>query len=491
MRCSPSACGCARSLGCHALVHVGAHGTLEWLPGKTVALSAKLLSRDRHRRAAGHLSLHRQQSRRGSAGQAAHRRRHARPSAAAARRRRAGREPAEAGAAGRRICAGRRARPPPPRPAGEADRRDRRDRPALPPKPASPRTDAPDEALRRIDAWLCDLKDFAIKDGLHVYGRAPMTRPSAMRRQSAEAERAALLAALDGRHVARRSGRRAGARPHRRAADRPQPLHRRSAHHADADRLRPRQGGGRRSAAPLHAGPWRLAALAGHRPLGLAPRCAPAARRSRKAWSLMGCRPQWDAATGRVTGIEVLPPATLGRPRVDVTWRISGLFRDMFPTQIALIDAAAAAVAARDEDACGKPAGRRAPARRAQRRRASSARRPAPMARASRTCCRAATGQRAKSSAAPISTPPRTPMAAPTAKAIAAPGAFADRIAEADLLVHTGDDPGRDILEGSADVAFIGGFSAALAALGRQCRRHRARHDRPETPAPALASPRR
>src|SRR6185437_6515149 len=70
---------------------------------------------------------------------------------------------------------------------------------------------------------------------------------------------------------------------------------------------------------------------------------------------LMGCRPQWDAATGRVTGIEVLPPATVGRPRVDVTWRISGLFRDMFPTQIALIDAAAAAVAARDEDASENP----------------------------------------------------------------------------------------------------------------------------------------
>jgi cobaltochelatase CobN len=48
-----------------------------------------------------------------------------------------------------------------------------------------------------------------------------------------------------------------------------------------------------------------------------------------------------------------------------------------------------------------------------------------------------------------------------------APGAFATRIAEADLLVHTGDDPGRDILEGSADVAFIGGFSAALATLGK------------------------
>ena len=57
-------------------------------------------------------------------------------------------------------------------------------------------------------------------------------------------------------------------------------------------------------------------------------------------------------------------------------------------------------------------------------------------------------------------------MAAPTEKASWPPGAFADRVAEADLLVHSGDDPGRDILEGSADVAFVGGFSAAVALLG-------------------------
>ncbi len=63
----------------------------------------------------------------------------------------------------------------------------------------------------------------------------------------------------------------------------------------------------------------------------------------------MGCRPTWDHATGRVTGIEVLPPAAIGRPRVDVTWRISGLFRDLFPAQIALLDAAVRAVAAREE----------------------------------------------------------------------------------------------------------------------------------------------
>ena len=65
--------------------------------------------------------------------------------------------------------------------------------------------------------------------------------------------------------------------------------------------------------------------------------------------ALMGCRPAWDRATGRVTGIEVLPPAAIGRPRIDVTWRISGLFRDLFPAQIALLDAAVRAVAAREE----------------------------------------------------------------------------------------------------------------------------------------------
>ena len=68
-----------------------------------------------------------------------------------------------------------------------------------------------------------------------------------------------------------------------------------------------------------------------------------------QGFALMGCRPIWDSASGRVTGVEVLPTAAMGRARVDVTWRISGLFRDLFPAQIALIDAAVQAVAARDE----------------------------------------------------------------------------------------------------------------------------------------------
>ena len=74
-----------------------------------------------------------------------------------------------------------------------------------------------------------------------------------------------------------------------------------------------------------------------------------------QALALIGCRPTWDAASNRVSGFEVLPLAMLGRPRVDVTLRISGLFRDVFPSQIALFDAAVRAVAALEESADDNP----------------------------------------------------------------------------------------------------------------------------------------
>jgi cobaltochelatase CobN len=47
------------------------------------------------------------------------------------------------------------------------------------------------------------------------------------------------------------------------------------------------------------------------------------------------------------------------------------------------------------------------------------------------------------------------------------PGEFAARVADADLLLHTSDDPGRDLLEGAEDAAFVGGFAAAAESLGR------------------------
>ena len=50
-----------------------------------------------------------------------------------------------------------------------------------------------------------------------------------------------------------------------------------------------------------------------------------------QALALIGAKPVWEMASGRVTGYDIIPLATLGRPRVDVTFRISGFFRDAFP----------------------------------------------------------------------------------------------------------------------------------------------------------------
>ncbi|WP_370092460.1 cobaltochelatase subunit CobN [Streptacidiphilus sp. MAP12-20] len=67
--------------------------------------------------------------------------------------------------------------------------------------------------------------------------------------------------------------------------------------------------------------------------------------------ALLGCRPVWDDASRRVTGFEIVPTGELGRPRIDVTVRISGFFRDAFPHVVALLDDAVQAVAALDEPA--------------------------------------------------------------------------------------------------------------------------------------------
>ncbi|WP_112605481.1 cobaltochelatase subunit CobN [Rhizobium sp. WW22] len=74
-----------------------------------------------------------------------------------------------------------------------------------------------------------------------------------------------------------------------------------------------------------------------------------------QALALIGVKPVWDMTSRRVTGYEIIPPAMLRRPRVDVTLRISGFFRDAFPEQIALFDKAIRAVGMLDEDAADNP----------------------------------------------------------------------------------------------------------------------------------------
>ncbi|TIL42679.1 cobaltochelatase subunit CobN [Mesorhizobium sp.] len=453
-----------KTLDVHALVHVGAHGTLEWLPGKTVALSESCFPEI----VTGPLPV-------------------IYPFIVS--------NPGEAAQAKRRIAAVTLGHLPPPLTGAGLDEdqhqlerlvdeyaqadgldRRRRDRLAklivetaektgLASEAGVAGTDAPDEALRRIDAWLCDLKDFAIKDGLHIYGRSAEGEADQLRQQSAAAEKSALIAALDGRHVpAGPAG--APARGRRDVLPTGRNLFtsdpRTMPTPTSFDLGRAASDEVLRSYMQAH-GDWPRSLVID---LWGSASLRTGGEEIAQGLALMGCRPQWDCATGRVTGIEVLPPATLGRARVDVTWRISGLFRDMFPTQIALIDAAANAVAARDEDALENPlaAKTRADGKVSPRIFGTS-----PGTYGAGVEALLSSGDWAKREEIGRAYLDATSHAYGGAggEAISAPGAFEDRIAEADLLVHTGDDPGRDILEGSADVAFIGGFSAALAALGK------------------------
>ncbi|HLH88319.1 MAG TPA: cobaltochelatase subunit CobN [Xanthobacteraceae bacterium] len=490
-----------------ALVHMGAHGTLEWLPGKAVALTQACFPET----VLGALPAFY-------------------PFIVS--------NPGEAAQAKRRLAAVTIGHLPPPLVgtglAGEArelerlldeyaqaDGLDRRRRERLAglivdtarrsglAREAGVASDvAPDEALRRIDAWLCDLKDLAIKDGLHVYGRgatpsardvsspsphpagegrgegaAPQTpnregttrgeAASALKGErgcdtayaaSAAAERIALLAALEGRRVApgpagspqraRRDVLPTGRNlftvdprglPTQTAMD----LGRLAAD--EVIRLYLQQHGEMPRALVIDL--WGSATL------------RTGGEEIAQGLCLMGCRPIWDAGTGRVTGIEVLPTAAIGRPRVDVTWRISGLFRDLFPAQIALIDAATRAVATREESDEENPLA--AAWRIAGETNRSRIFGTAPGAYGAGVEDLIGADHARDTIGAAYLAAASHAYAGADGAARSLPGGFAARVAAADLLLHTSDDPGRDLLEGDADVSHVGGFAAAAAALGR------------------------
>ncbi|HUL98431.1 MAG TPA: cobaltochelatase subunit CobN, partial [Mycobacterium sp.] len=67
--------------------------------------------------------------------------------------------------------------------------------------------------------------------------------------------------------------------------------------------------------------------------------------------ALLGIRPQWDDASRRVTGLEPMSLEELARPRIDVTVRISGFFRDAFPHVVTMLDDAVRLAASLDEPA--------------------------------------------------------------------------------------------------------------------------------------------
>jgi len=78
-----------------------------------------------------------------------------------------------------------------------------------------------------------------------------------------------------------------------------------------------------------------------------------------QVFALLGVRPVWQAESGRLSGVEVIPLEQLGRPRVDVVCRISGFFRDAFPHVLGILDEAVRRVAGLDEPPEANPLRRR------------------------------------------------------------------------------------------------------------------------------------
>jgi cobaltochelatase CobN len=330
-----------------ALVHIGAHGTLEWLPGKSVALSDGCWPEA----LTGDLPV-------------------IYPFIV--------NDPGEAAQAKRRIGAVTLGHLPPPlKPSGtplrlarlealldefsNADGLDPRRRDRL---QDDIRAEAqalgveadlgldgaacPAEAITRIDRFVCDVKDSQFGEGLHVWGRPAQPGAPFETAASVSAERQALLDALDGRRIdAGPSG-----SPYRGRGDvlptgrnlfttDPRAVPTRAAYAQGvrlADELVRRH--------LQDEGDW---------PRGLvvdlwgSATMRTAGEEFAMALHLLGCRPVWDAGSERVSGVEVLPIAELDRPRLDVTLRVSGLFRDVFPTLSTLFGQAVRALAARDE----------------------------------------------------------------------------------------------------------------------------------------------
>ena len=335
---------------CDALIHMGAHGTLEWLPGKSVALSSSCWP-DALLGAVPVIYPFIVNN------------------------------PGEAAVAKRRLGAVTIGHITPPLSTGilsaglqtierlldeysladgldprrrerlagaiiEAARESGLDRDSGLTKAMTPR-----EALVRLDNFVCDVKNTLVADGLHVFGRVPLSVEDESKipyRACAEGERAALLAALGGRHVApgpagspwrgRRDVLPTGrnlftvdtrAVPSRTAAEQGENL-------ANALLTRYLQDHGdypRNVMLDL----WGSATM------------RTAGEEFAMALQLMGVAPVWDITSDRVIGFDVIALAVLGRPRIDVALRISGLFRDVFPTLPVLFEQAAAALAARDE----------------------------------------------------------------------------------------------------------------------------------------------
>lgn len=454
-----------------ALIHLGTHGTTEWLPGKAVALSAVCWPR----LAVGGLPV-------------------IYPYVVD--------DPGEAAPAKRRLSAVTLGHLPPPlaeaEAAGEtallrdlveefsqaqvldprradlvaAEIRSRAEASGLAASCGVTPGMAMSEALTRLDAHLCDIAELPFRDGLHVFGRSDADPASAA------SERENLLAALDGRFVPPGP---AGS-PQR---GRPDVLPTGRNLSTLDPRAIPTRAAARLGGLAAQAVVSRHLQERGDYPrriimdLWASPTLRSGGEDIAHALALMGIEPLWDSASTRVTGFSIVPQPRLAFPRLDVTLRISGTFRDTFPAQIGLIDQASRAVAALDEaDEWNEPA--------AARRRGQDGARifgAAPGRYGAAMADRALDGvwsERAELGEAYLAASDHAYGGSEGAAEAAA--GFATRIRVAQAFIHVSDTPGRDILEATSAADAIGGLAAAAKALGASAVLYSLDSSRPETP---------
>jgi cobaltochelatase CobN len=329
-----------------------------------------------------------------------------------------------------------------------------------------------DEALTRLDAHLCDLGEVTIRDGLHVFGHAPEGFDSC-----SEGERDGLLKALDGRFaVPGPSG------SPSRGQNEVLPTGRNLA--TLDPRAVPTRAAtelGQRAAAEVvrrhlqEQGDWPRRIVMD---LWASPTLRSGGEDIAHALALMGVRPTWDHASTRVTGFEIVPQPLLDRPRADVTIRVSGAFRDTFPDQIALLDQAARAVAALNEDDEWNELA-------AARRRGEALSRvfgSAPGAYGAGVSAQALDGEWKARSDLGRTYLEGTSHAFGAGGEAQADGSFPQRVERTQAFVHVSDVAERDILDGDSAADAIGGFAAAAQALGTAPALYSLDTSRPQTP---------
>jgi cobaltochelatase CobN len=215
-----------------------------------------------------------------------------------------------------------------------------------------------------------------------------------------------------------------------------------------------------------------------------------------QALALIGARPVWEETSGRVTGFAITPLAELKRPRIDVTFRVSGLFRDAFPTQIDIIGSAVRAIAELDEPDDANPIAANVRAKRRALRADGVS-----VEAAQRQAAHRVFGSKPGAYGAGLGTlideggwDDRGDLAAiyldwggyaygGGAQGEAARNDFAERLAAIDLVAHSQDNREHDVLDSDDYYQFMGGLAATVQSLrGKAPRIAHVDTSRPEAP---------